>query len=214
MFVIVKSGEITGTIEPGRSLVIDSIDYGPDWRNLVDLSSLGILEVVESQEPDQRFYWTNSSIQLFNGIPHRVYTATAKDLDSLKQQYIAANKQNCNQQLQETDWMLIRKLERNIAVPPVMEQLRAQIVTNCNQLEASILAVTTVEELIDLVSPGSQKYVPSSVQPDLPVPQLQPIPAVQQVLVEQQTPVEQVLAALPEQLSVDTLTTSQIATLV
>ena len=42
MFVIVKSGEITGTIEPGRSLVIDSIEQQniPEYEVVIVGNSL------------------------------------------------------------------------------------------------------------------------------------------------------------------------------
>ena len=65
----------------------------------------------------------------------------------LKSNHIAQVKHNTNMTLAQTDWYVIRKAERNIAIPADVATDRAAVVAWANTTEASITAVTTVEEL-------------------------------------------------------------------
>ncbi len=65
----------------------------------------------------------------------------------LKSNHIAQVKHNTNMTLAQTDWYVIRKAERNIAIPADVATDRAAIVAWATATEASITAVTTVEEL-------------------------------------------------------------------
>jgi multidrug resistance efflux pump len=65
----------------------------------------------------------------------------------LKSNHIAQVKHNTNMTLAQTDWYVIRKAERNIAIPADVAADRAAIVAWATATEASITAVTTVEEL-------------------------------------------------------------------
>ena len=65
----------------------------------------------------------------------------------LKSNHIAQVKQNTNLTLAQTDWYVIRKAERNIDIPADVATYRAAIVAWATATEASITAVTTVEEL-------------------------------------------------------------------
>jgi hypothetical protein len=53
--------------------------------------------------------------------------------------------------LASTDWMVVRKLERNIDIPAEVATKRAAVVAEADRLETAISAVTTVEELINVV---------------------------------------------------------------
>ena len=66
----------------------------------------------------------------------------------LKSQFIAQAKQAAGSALAATDWMVIRKMERDVAIPADVVADRAQIVADCEAKEAAITAATTVEELI------------------------------------------------------------------
>jgi len=65
----------------------------------------------------------------------------------LKSNHIAQVKHNTNMTLAQTDWYVIRKAERNIAIPVDIATDRAAIVAWATATEASITAVTTVEQL-------------------------------------------------------------------
>jgi hypothetical protein len=125
----------------------------------------GALEVVEGEQKDQRFYWvTFDSYQVNGSVVTRTYTNTPKALEDvteedasvtkgLKSQWIAQNKANANSQLASTDWMVIRKAERDVAIPSDVVTARAAIIADCTAKEAAIIAATTIEEFLAVVAP-------------------------------------------------------------
>lgn len=130
----------------------------------------GALEVVEGEQKDQRFYWVTFSHYEVNGlVVTRTYTNTPKALEDvtetpegatepvttkgLKSQWIAQNKANANSQLASTDWMVIRKAERDVAIPSDVVIARAAIIADCTAKEAAITAATTIEAFIAVVAP-------------------------------------------------------------
>ena len=70
----------------------------------------------------------------------------------LKSQWIAQVKHTAGTMLATTDWMVIRKAERDVAIPADVAAKRAAIVAEADRLESAITACTTVEELIDVVN--------------------------------------------------------------
>jgi hypothetical protein len=130
----------------------------------------GALEVVEGEQKDQRFYWvTFSHYEVANGVVTRTYTNTPKALEDvtetpqgatepvttkgLKSQWIAQGKVTANSLLAATDWMVIRKAERDVAIPSDVVTERAKIIADCTAKEAAITAATTMEALIAVVAP-------------------------------------------------------------
>ena len=130
----------------------------------------GALEVVEGEQKDQRFYWvTFDSYQVNGNVVTRTYTNTPKALEDvtetpegqtepvttkgLKSQWIAQNKANANSLLASTDWMVIRKAERNIDIPADIAAERIRLVAECNAKEVAIRACTTMDEFLAIVAP-------------------------------------------------------------
>lgn len=130
----------------------------------------GALEVVEGEQKDQRFYWvTFSHYEVTNLTVTRTYTNTPKALEDvtetpegatepvttkgLKSQWIAQCKAAAGSALAQTDWCVIRHMDRGITVPPAIAAERAQIVADCDAKEAAIVAATTIEELMAVVAP-------------------------------------------------------------
>jgi hypothetical protein len=74
----------------------------------------------------------------------------------LKSQFISQAKQTAGSLLAQTDWMVIRKAERNVDIPADVVAKRAAIVAECDRLEAAIAACTTVGALIAVV--GAQGW--------------------------------------------------------
>jgi hypothetical protein len=66
----------------------------------------------------------------------------------LKSQNIAQVKQTAGSLLQATDWMVIRKAERNVDIPADVVTYRAGVVAECERLEAAIAAVSDIDGLI------------------------------------------------------------------
>jgi hypothetical protein len=115
----------------------DGVTY-PHLRSPEVRELLGVVEVPDPQQYDQRFYWD---------------IGNPKDLEQLKTQWIASSKSAANSMLSQTDWMVIRKAERGIDIPAEVSAERAAIIASANAKEAAITAATTVEELIAAVYP-------------------------------------------------------------
>jgi len=150
--------------------VIGGIRY-PHLRDPALREQLGVTEVADAPDYDQRFYWGVGNSKLLNdreevdqdGNPMyvKVYDAATQSMvDSterlitkgLKSQWIAQVKDTAGKMLAQTDWMVIRKAERNVDIPADVVTKRAAIVAECDRLEAAIAACAVVEELIVVVS--------------------------------------------------------------
>ncbi len=70
----------------------------------------------------------------------------------LKSNWIAQVKQTAGSLLAQTDWMVIRKAERNVDIPADVAAARAKIISDCAAKEAAIAACTTVEQLMTAVN--------------------------------------------------------------
>ena len=126
--------------------------------------------------PDDRYYWVTANPDgSFTGTPKELedreesdengnpmYVKVLGEVDGkpamvdsterlitkgLKSNHIAQVKHNTNMTLAQTDWYVIRKAERNVDIPVDVATDRAAIVAWATATEASITAVTTVEQL-------------------------------------------------------------------
>jgi hypothetical protein len=156
--------------------VIGGIRY-PHLRDPALREQLGVTEVADPEQYDQRFYWGVGNPKLLNdreevdqdgnpmyvkvlgvvnGQPAMVDSAERLVTKGLKSQWIAQVKDTAGSMLAQTDWMVVRKAERNVAIPADVVTKRAAIVAECDRLEAAITACTDVEALIAVV--GSQDW--------------------------------------------------------
>jgi hypothetical protein len=83
-----------------------------------------------------------------DGKPAMVDSTKRLVTKGLKSNHIAQVKQAANSILAQTDWMVIRKAERNVDIPADTASYRAAVIAKATELEAAISAVTSVEELI------------------------------------------------------------------
>ena len=159
-----------------RAFEHDGISYPSNWLRFAsaeDKAAIGITEVTEPARADDRFYW-NGDINLPKALEDRlevkedgtplmvqVYdpeTEAMVDTDKqvvtkgLKSTMIAQVKHTAGTLLAQTDWMVIRKAERDVAIPADVVAKRAAIVAEADRLEAAIAAVTTVEALIGVMN--------------------------------------------------------------
>jgi len=86
-----------------------------------------------------------------NGQPAMVDSTERLVTKGLKSNFIAQTKAAVNSALAQTDWMVIRKAERNIDIPAEAAADRAKIISDCTAKEAAIAACTTVEQLMAVV---------------------------------------------------------------
>ena len=194
MFAVVQNGNIVQLIQPDVAFVIGEKQYSARFiRNATEAErkSVGVYEVIQGTQQDQRFYWVTGPSYRVNETNQTVeatYTATPKALEDkeevdaqgnpmyvqvlgvvdgepamvdsserlvtkgLKSQHIAQTKQSAGLLLAATDWMVIRKAERNVDVPAATQTYRAGVVAECARLETAISGAASVEALIAVVN--------------------------------------------------------------
>ena len=152
--------------------------YPANWLRLAspaERAAIGITEAPEPESYDQRFYWGVGNPKLLNdrfevkedGTPLYVQTydpATESMVDTteqvvtkgLKSQWISQIKDTAGKMLAQTDWMVTRKVERNVDIPASVVAKRSAIVAECDRLETAISTCSDVESLISVV--GSQNW--------------------------------------------------------
>lgn len=185
MFALVKNQPVTnlqGDVIAENTITIfapytiwndnNGTQYSPD--SLLSLTTdqkqdLGIYDVAYATRPDDRFYTVSENTPEFDAVQKVVkvtYTSTAKDLEDgeevdgiapagLKSSWIGQFNSTANSLLSATDWMLVRKIERDIDVPTSTATFRAAVIAEANRLETAISAATDVEELIAAVQSAS-----------------------------------------------------------
>jgi hypothetical protein len=152
----------------------DGIQYPANWLRLAteaEKSAIGITEVADAVRADDRFYWDGNlanpkaledvlatkedgsplMVQKYNPV-----TEAMEDTDKqvvtkgLKSNFIAQVKQTAGSILAQTDWMVTRKADIGTDIPASVVAYRASVRAKADELEASISAVTSVEQLAGL----------------------------------------------------------------
>lgn len=152
----------------------NEIQFPSNWIRLAteaEKESIGLVWEADPVRADDRFYW-NGDINLpkalndveesdvdGNPLYVKVYDPVTESMvdtterlvtKGLKSNFIAQVKQTAGSILAQTDWMVIRKAERDVAIPADVVAYRASVVAKADELEGAISAVTTVEELASL----------------------------------------------------------------
>jgi len=119
---------------------INGTHYPANWLRLTSIeekNAIGITEVADPERWDDRFYWGHDN---------------PKDLDGLKTLWTAQVKETANKLLSQTDWMYIRKIERNVDVPADTTTYRQAVITECTRLVDAITGSADVPALITVVT--------------------------------------------------------------
>jgi len=120
---------------------VNGIQYPANWLRLTsaeEKAAIGITEIPDPVREDDRFYW--------NGVK-----ANPRPLETLKAQFTAQVKDTTNKMLAPTDWMIIRKAERDVDVPENIVAYREAIVDACTTNETAIENASDVEALQSVV---------------------------------------------------------------
>ena len=70
----------------------------------------------------------------------------------LKTSMTAQVKETANSLLSQTDWMVIRKAERDVAIPSATATYRAAVITECARLETAIANASDVDALATVMA--------------------------------------------------------------
>jgi hypothetical protein len=128
----------------------------------------GAREIIEGHQENQQFYFVTFDKYVVGADSvTRTYVNTPKILEDvtetpegqtepittkgLKSQYKTQFKQTANSILAQTDWMVIRKAERNIDIPDDVATKRAAILTECDRLIAAVTAASDMTDFITAV---------------------------------------------------------------
>lgn len=130
--------------------------YPSGWLNQATEAqklAIGITWVNDPVRADDRFYW-NGDIDNPKALEDITATLDGKEYvtKGLKSTFIEQVKQTAGSRLTQTDWYVVRKLERNIDIPADVVTKRAAIVTEANRLETAITNAATVEALIEVLN--------------------------------------------------------------
>ena len=160
--LVTQNNEIT---QVGELQVLFPNEYQPTHLYAIQH---GARPIVEGEQKDQRFYWvTFDKYEVGAESVTRLYVNTAKALEDvtvtpegqtepvttkgLKSVYIAQFKQTANSLLASTDWMVIRKAERDVAIPTEVADNRAAILAECDRLIAVVTAASDMPAFITAV---------------------------------------------------------------
>ena len=154
----------------------NEIQFPSNWIRLAseeDKSAIGMTWEADAVRADDRFYWDGNInnpkaledklevdqdgnpmyvkvLGVVEGKPAMVDSTERLVTKGLKSNFISQVKTTAGSILAQTDWMVIRKAERNVDIPSDVATYRASIVAKADELETAISAVTTVEQLIAL----------------------------------------------------------------
>ena len=165
------------TIPLDTPFTIDGTSYPANWLRLTSLAeknAVGITEVADvTTTYDDRFFWSVDNPKLLNdreesdedgnpmyvkvlgtvdGKPAMVDSTERLVTKGLKSQWTAQVKDTANKLLAQTDWMVIRKVERDVAIPTATATYRAAVITECARLVAAIAGAADVPALITVVT--------------------------------------------------------------
>ena len=166
----------TKTIQLDTPFTHNNIQYPANWIRLAseeDKSAIGLVWEADAVRADDRFYWDGNIsnpkaledreesdvdgnplyvkvLGVVDGKPAMVDSTERLVTKGLKSNFIAQVKTTAGSILAQTDWMVIRKAERNVDIPSSVATYRASVVAKAAELETAISAVTTVEQLIAL----------------------------------------------------------------
>ena len=120
----------------------NGIQYPANWLRLssaAEKAAIGITEVADPVRADDRFYWNGE-------------VANPRPLETLQETFVAQVKDTANKLLASTDWMVIRKVERDVAIPANIVTYRAAVITSAEANETAINGASDVEALQQVVS--------------------------------------------------------------
>jgi hypothetical protein len=156
---------------------INGTSYPANWLRLTSIeekNAVGIVEVADTTTSyDDRFYWGVDNPKLLNdreesdengnpmyvkvlgtvdGKPAMVDSTERLVTKGLKSQWTAQVKDTANKLLAQTDWMVIRKAERDVAIPTATVTYRAAVLTECTRLVGAIAGASDVQAFITVVT--------------------------------------------------------------
>ena len=134
---------------------VNGTTYPQNWLRLTSIeekNAIGITEVADPEPYDDRFYWGVDNPKQLDDITVTPEEGEPYVQHGLKHQWIAQVKDTANKLLAQTDWMIIRKVERNVDVPADTTTYRQAVIAECTRLVTAIAGASDVPALITSVT--------------------------------------------------------------
>ena len=144
------------TIPLDTPFEINGTSYPANWLRLTSIeekNAVGIEEVAdETTVYDDRFYWGVDNPKQLNDETVTPEGGEPYVQKGMKSNWTAQVKDTANKLLAQTDWMVIRKAERDVAIPTATATYRANVLAECTRLKTAIEGVADVPALIAIVT--------------------------------------------------------------
>jgi hypothetical protein len=164
------------TLPIDRGFTHNDINYPRNWLRLStqeDKDALGITWEADPVRHDDRYYWNGELdnpkaledkeesdedgnplwVQEYDAETEAMVDTTERLVtQGLKSNMIAQVKHTAGTMLNQTDWYVTRKMEREVAIPADVVAQRAHVVAESDRLEVAIAACADVEALIEVMN--------------------------------------------------------------
>jgi hypothetical protein len=135
---------------------IDGTQYPANWLRLTSIeekNAVGITEVPDvTVSYDDRFYWGVDNPKQLDDLTVTPEEGEPYTQHGLKHQWTAQVKDTANKLLAQSDWMVIRKMERSVDIPAETATYRAAVIAECTRLVTAIQGCADVPALIAVVT--------------------------------------------------------------
>ena len=167
------------TLPIDRGFTHNDIQYPRNWLRLStqeDKDALGITWEADPVRHDDRYYWNGEldnpkALEDVDTVDEDGNPVWVQELDNsdpenpvmvdtterlvtkgLKSNMISQVKHTAGTMLNQTDWYVTRKMEREVAIPVDVVAERAHVVAESERLEVAIAACADVEALIEVMN--------------------------------------------------------------
>jgi hypothetical protein len=172
MFAVVQNGAVRQILQMDVPFTVGDKTYSSAFlRTSTPTEKLeaGVWEIIQGARVDDRFYWVSGAeyrVNEVNSTVEATFPHTAKALEDvtetvdgktittkgLKSNWTTQVNHTANSLLTPTDWVVIRKIERNVDIPADIATYRAAVITECARLKTAITAAADLDAFIAVVN--------------------------------------------------------------
>jgi hypothetical protein len=135
---------------------IDGTSFPANWLRLTSIAeknAVGITDVADvTTTYDDRFFWSADNPKQLDDLTVTPEQGEPYIQHGLKHQWTAQVKDTANKLLAQSDWMVIRKVERSVDIPADTVTYRAAVIAECTRLVTAIQGCADVPALITVVT--------------------------------------------------------------
>lgn len=139
MRFVLADGSVITEHQQFRSPVDDQ-QYVPKTLSAEERVRLGLTEVIEGPRPNEKFYWVRETTP-------GTYVGEPKNLDRLKVDLVVEIKAHAAALLRPHDWKIVRAASGGKPASEALLAYMAKVRDKSDELEAELLAMTTVQDV-------------------------------------------------------------------